>query len=143
MKWGFFGTVHIVSLVIALGIVVGLYLILKKLPKKAQIAILGVLSFSGVFAIVYNLLAYNDPVYYLPLHLCSLNAMALPFAVFTRRKSAVSCRKAERMRHFVTGSENHQLHSVGKLAYLLYLVPSAVYLGLEVIISHIPALPGG
>ena len=87
MKWGFFGPVHIVSMVVAIGIVAGLYLILKKLPKKWQIAILGVLSFSGVFAIVYNLLAYNDPIYYLPLHLCSLNAMALPFAVFTRRKT--------------------------------------------------------
>ncbi len=87
MKWGFFGPVHIASMIFAIALVVGLYFLLKKLPKKAQIAILGVLSFSGVFAIVYNLLAYNDPIYYLPLHLCSLNAVALPFAVFTRRKT--------------------------------------------------------
>ena len=87
MKWGFFGPVHIVSLIFAIALVVGLYFLLKHLSRKWQIAILGVLSFSGVFAIVYNLLAWSDPIYYLPLHLCSLNAMALPFAVFTRNKT--------------------------------------------------------
>jgi uncharacterized membrane protein YwaF len=52
-----------------------------------QTAVLGVLSLSGVFAIVYNLVRWDAPIYYLPLHLCSINAMLLPIAVFTRNKT--------------------------------------------------------
>ena len=47
---------------------------------------LAVLSFSGIAAIIYNLLAWGSPLEYLPLHLCSLNAMVLPIAVMTRSK---------------------------------------------------------
>lgn len=87
MKWGFFGPVHIASLILAMAIIVGLYFLLKRRSKKTQLITLGILSFSGVFAIVYNLLTHENPIYYLPLHLCSLNAMALPFAVLTRNKT--------------------------------------------------------
>lgn len=44
------------------------------------------LSFSGISAIIFNLLAWNSPLEYLPFHLCSLTAMVLPFAVFTKSK---------------------------------------------------------
>lgn len=64
-----------------------LYFLLKRLPDKWKIAILGVLSFSGIAAIVYNLPKWNTPLEYLPLHLCSLNALVLPFAVLFRNKA--------------------------------------------------------
>ncbi len=86
MTWGTFGTVHIISLAISALIITALYFILKKCSEKVQTAVLGVLSFSGVSAIIFNLLAWNSPLEYLPFHLCSLTAMVLPFAVFTKSK---------------------------------------------------------
>lgn len=74
------------SLVFAVLLNVALYYILKHCPKMAQVVILGILSFSGIAAIIYNLVMWNSPLEYLPFHLCSLNAMILPFAVFTRNK---------------------------------------------------------
>ena len=47
---------------------------------------LGILSFSGIAAIIFNLVAWGSPIEYLPFHLCSLNALVLPVAVFTRNK---------------------------------------------------------
>jgi len=38
-------------------------------------------------AMVFNLVNWGSPLEYLPLHLCSLNALVLPFAVFTRNKT--------------------------------------------------------
>ena len=87
MKWGSFGTVHLLSLGAATAMVTGLYYALKGKSVKTQTAVLGVLSFSGIAAVIYNLLMWGEPLAYLPLHLCSLNAMALPFAVFTRSKT--------------------------------------------------------
>lgn len=86
MVWGSFGVVHIASLIFSVCIIVGLYFLLKKLPGRGQIAILGILSFSGMGAIVFNLVVWGSPLEYLPLHLCSLNAIVLPVAVFTRSK---------------------------------------------------------
>lgn len=86
MKWGFFGPVHIATLVLAVLMVVGLYFALKKASQRVQILVLGVLSFSGIAAIIFNLVTWGSPWEYLPLHLCSLTAMALPVAVFTRSK---------------------------------------------------------
>ena len=84
--WGTFGATHIASLVFAVLINIVLYLVLRKQTRKIQILVLFILSFSGISAIIYNLLAWNSPFEYLPLHLCSLNAMLLPFAVLTRKK---------------------------------------------------------
>ncbi len=86
MKWGNFTIAHILTLIFAVILNVVLYFILKRRSKKIQIAVLGILSFSGIAAIVYNLVMWNAPLEYLPFHLCSLNAMILPFAVLTRNK---------------------------------------------------------
>lgn len=87
MVWGTFTLTHIATLLAAVGIVIGLYFLLKNRSRKAQTAILGVLSFSGIAAIIYNLVMWGAPLEYLPLHLCSLNALLLPFAVFSRNKT--------------------------------------------------------
>jgi len=88
MKWGTFGLVHIASLIIAAGIIVALYFVLKRRSVKIQLLVLGVLSFSGIAAVIFNLLSWGRPLEYLPLHLCSVNALLLPVAVFTRNKTA-------------------------------------------------------
>ena len=87
MKWGTFGAVHIASLLLAAVMVAALYFVLKNKSQKVQTATLGVLSFSGIAAIVYNLLMWGRPLEYLPLHLCSVNALLLPIAVLTRNKT--------------------------------------------------------
>ena len=86
MIWGFFSVAHIISLILGAGIIFGLYFILKNKSCKVKLCVLAVLSFSGIAAIIYNLLAWGSPLEYLPLHLCSLNAMVLPIAVMTRSK---------------------------------------------------------
>ena len=86
MTWGFFSITHIISLILAVGIIVALYFVLRKLKDSNKIIVLSILSFSGIAAIVFNLIAWNSPLEYLPLHLCSLNALILPIAVITRKK---------------------------------------------------------
>lgn len=83
MTWGTFTPVHILSLLLAAGAIVGLYFILKNKSRRTQKGVLGVLSFAGIAAIVFNLLAWDSPLEYLPLHLCSLTALVLPLAVWT------------------------------------------------------------
>lgn len=86
MLWGSFGVVHLLSLLLGAGMIVGLYFLLRRASVKIQTVVLGILSFSGIAAIIFNLLAWGSPYEYLPLHLCSLTALVLPIAVFTRSK---------------------------------------------------------
>jgi len=86
MTWGSFSLTHIITLILGVLINVALYFLLRKASEKIQKWVLFVLSFSGISAIIYNLVAWNSPFEYLPLHLCSLNAMLLPFAVWFRKK---------------------------------------------------------
>lgn len=86
MTWGSFGVVHILTLLAAVGINIGLFFLLRGKSEKLQITVLGILSFSGILAVVCNLVMWDSPLEYLPLHLCSLNALVLPFAVFCRSK---------------------------------------------------------
>ena len=87
MKWGTFGAVHIASLVFAAGMIVALYFLLKNKSQKVQTIVLGILSFSGIAAVIFNLLMWGRPLEYLPLHLCSVNALLLPIAVFSSNKT--------------------------------------------------------
>ena len=87
MKWGSFGPVHIATLLFAAAMITGLYFALRRASKQVQTAVLGVLSFSGIAAIIYNLVTWGSPLEYLPLHLCSINALLLPIVVFTRNKT--------------------------------------------------------
>lgn len=86
MEWGFMTPAHIISLVAAVLMNVGLYYALRGRSRNVQILVLLVFSLSGIAAIIYNLVRWNTPLQYLPLQLCSLNAMVLPFAVVTRNK---------------------------------------------------------
>lgn len=83
MVWGSFGTVHLVSLILAVGMIAGLYAWLRRCSDRVQTWVLGILSFSGVCAMGFNLVAWGSPLEYLPFHLCSLTAAVLPFAVLT------------------------------------------------------------
>ena len=84
--WGWFGTVHLAALLLGAALLFSLYFLLKNRSEKIQWLVLGILSLSGIAAIVYNLLAWGSPLEYLPLHLCSINAILLPIAILTRSR---------------------------------------------------------
>lgn len=86
MTWGNFGVIHLSSLLLGAAIIIGLYFALRRASVRVQLTVLGILSFSGIAAIIFNLLAWGAPLEYLPLHLCSLTAMVLPFAVMLRSR---------------------------------------------------------
>ncbi len=71
----------------AVGIIFALYFLIKNRSEKTQSIVLGILSFSGISAIIYNLVAWSSPLEYLPFHLCSINAILLPIAIFTKNKT--------------------------------------------------------
>ena len=85
--WNIFGTMHLLSLPFAALIIIALYFILKKRSKKVQTVTLFVLSLSGISAIIFNLVKWNSPLEYLPLHLCSIDAILLPIAILTKNKT--------------------------------------------------------
>ncbi len=86
MKWGFMTPTHIATLAVAALILMGLYRILKNKNEKTQTWVLFVCSCTGLAAIVYNLVTWGSPLEYLPLHLCSINAMLLPVTVLTKSR---------------------------------------------------------
>ncbi len=88
MVWGHFSPVHIATLILAAAMIAGLYFVLRGCSRQVQTGVLGVLSFAGIAAILWNLWPFDNVLPNLPLHLCSLNAMVLPFAVFSRNKQA-------------------------------------------------------
>lgn len=87
MVYGFMTPVHIATLIFAGGLLAALYFLLRKAAPGTQTRVLFCLSLTGLAAIIYNLLRWDDPVHYLPLHLCSINAMLLPVTVATRSKT--------------------------------------------------------
>ncbi len=86
MTCGTFTPLHIATLVLGVLLNVALYLFLKNKSRKVQIGVLFLFSLLGISAILFNLLMWGTPLEYLPLHLCSLNALILPFAVLFRKK---------------------------------------------------------
>ncbi len=78
---------HILTLVLAAAMIIVLYYGLKNKSQKIQTAVLFPLSLSGIAAIIYNLVTWGSPLEYLPLHLCSINALILPVVVLTRNKA--------------------------------------------------------
>lgn len=80
MVWGHFSAAHWISLVAAVMIFACLYFGLRKASQTVQNIVLGILSFSGIVALLHNWIRWGD----LPLQLCSLTAMLLPILVFTK-----------------------------------------------------------
>ena len=87
MKWGFFTPIHIATLLAAAAMNLGLYYFLKHKSVKVQTLVMLPFSLLGVGAIIFNLLKWGSPLEYLPLHLCSINAMLLPVVLLTRSKT--------------------------------------------------------
>ena len=84
--WGMFGTVHAISIIIALLFNIILYIILRKQNKKKQIITLFLLSLLGIVSLVYNLVSAENMIEALPLNWWSLAALLIPIAILTRGK---------------------------------------------------------
>lgn len=86
MVWGTFTVQHIISLAVIVLFAAFLCFILKHIPNKAKTAVLFAVSLFGVAAVIYDIFRWGQPLLYLPLHLCSLNALLIPIAVLTKNK---------------------------------------------------------
>lgn len=86
MEWGSFSLLHIATLFLGAGLMLGLYYILKNRSEKVQTWVLGLLSLYCVAAVAFDFFNWGSPLEYLPLHLCSFNALTPPIAVFSRNK---------------------------------------------------------
>ena len=139
MTWGSFGIVHIASLIVAAGMIVGLYFALRKASRAVQTAVLGVLSFSGIAAIIFNLVSWGSPLEYLPLHLCSINAILLPITVFTRNKTLgnlllVWCLGALAALVVNTAQADFKLNSA---TFMFYYFPHVLEFGIPVLLFRL------
>lgn len=92
MPWGFFSLSHILSLLFIPIFTVAMYYLLKGRSEKVQKMVLFPLSLWGIASMIFNLIYYKvaegeSPLANLPLHLCSFNAIVLPFVVLTKNKT--------------------------------------------------------
>ena len=136
MKWGSFGSVHIATLILAVLMLALLYLILKDRSRKVQTAVLFVLSFAGNAATVYNLVAWNAPLEYLPLHLCALNGLLLPIAVITRNKKLCNLLLLWSLGAFVALVANGTMANaeITGLPFLFYYFAHVTELGVPILL---------
>lgn len=86
MEWGTFTLTHYLSLLFVIIINVILYFILKILKEPYRRSFAFLISLLGIAAIIYNLVKWDSPLEYLPLELCSFNAMILPIFILTKSK---------------------------------------------------------
>lgn len=128
MIWGTFTPAHLISLLLVAVMGVGLYYLLKGKTQRLQTITLGILSFSGIAAILYNLLMWGSPLEYLPLHLCSLNALVLPFAVFSKNKTLGNLLLLWALGAFIALVLNYSVASTTILSgvFLFYYLPHAL-----------------
>ena len=63
-----------------------IFTILKNKNDKIKTLVLLCLSSFGILAIIFNLIAWNSPIEYLPFHMCNINALLIPIALITKNK---------------------------------------------------------
>lgn len=136
MKWGSFGRVHMATLALAVLLIALLYFVLKNRSRKVQTAVLFVLSFIGNAATVYNLVAWNSPLEYLPLHLCAINGLLLPIAVLTRNQKLCNLLLLWSLGAFVALVANGTMAAaeITSLPFLFYYFAHVSELGVPILL---------
>lgn len=86
MVWGTFTLTHIITLLISAGAIVLSYHLLKNRSDKTKVTALFIMSLFGIAGTAFNLFYWGSPIEYLPFHMCSINALLLPFTVLTKSK---------------------------------------------------------
>lgn len=136
MTWGTFSTLHIITLILSVAINIALYFILRNQTRRVQIITLFILSFVGVGAILFNLLTWGSPWEYLPLHLCSLNAMLLPVAVLTRNKKICNLLLLWSLGAYIALILNHAMGGVEIFSwtFFFYYFPHTLEAGIPILL---------
>ena len=136
MQWGFMTPAHILSLIAAAGMLLGVYFSIRGRSRKIQTAVLALLSLWGIAAIVFNLLRWDCPIRYLPLHLCSVNALLLPFAVVTRNKTLGNLLLVWCLGALAALVMNHEMMTVTLFseAFIFYYFPHVFEFGVPVLL---------
>ncbi len=89
LKWGSFTPTHLISLVVAILIPVILHFVLRNKSRRKQTLVLFIFSLIGPIALIYDIVVWGiptTPLQYLPLHICSYNALLTPLLVLTKNK---------------------------------------------------------
>ena len=89
LQWGSFTPTHLISLVIAVLIPIGLHFLLRRRSARTQITVLFILSLLGPVSLAYDIIVWgipSTPLQYLPLHMCSYNALLTPVLILTKNR---------------------------------------------------------
>lgn len=88
--WGTgFTPIHLTTLIIALLIPFVLHFALRGARRRTQTVVLFIISLIGPFSLIYDIVLWGiptSPLLYLPLHICSYNALLTPILVLTKNK---------------------------------------------------------
>lgn len=136
MPWGTFTPQHTVTLLLSVAMIVGLHFFLRGRAPRMQTAVLFVLSFAGIVAILFNLLMWGFPLEYLPLHMCSVNAVLLPVTVLSKNRFLGSltlfwCLGAALALIVNTGQADFVIPS---WAFFLYYIPHTLEIAVPVLL---------
>ena len=139
MLWGTFGITHILTLILSILIVVGLFFILRNRSEKTKIITLFILSLSGICAIIYNLIVWKSPLEYLPLHMCSINAIILPIAILTRNKTIGNLLILWSLGALIALLLNYQAANYELLSwtFVIYYFPHTLEFGIPILLKII------
>lgn len=89
LTWGSFTPTHLISLVIAVLIPIGLHFLLRNKSERIQLTVLFILSLFGPVQLVYEIIVWgipSTPLQYLPLHMCAYNSLLTPILVLSKNK---------------------------------------------------------
>lgn len=136
MERGTFGLTHYLSLLFVVIINAVLYFILKALKEPYRKWVAFLVSLLGIAAIIYNLVKWNSPLEYLPLELCSFNAIILPIFILTKSKTlgntlilwSLGALMALVLNH---GASNFDIYGE---VFFFYFYPHAIEFGLPIIL---------
>lgn len=87
VQWGSFTPLHFATLLLSAGMILGVYFLLRNRNEKVQRNVLFGISLIAPAAVIYNILVWglkSTVLEYLPLHLCSVNALLLPLLVWKK-----------------------------------------------------------
>ena len=143
MVWGTFTLAHIISLIVSVVLNVLLYFFLRKKSLKFKTITLLILSSIGILAIIYNLVAWNSPIEYLPFHMCNINALLIPIALLTRNKKIGNLLLLWSIGALIALIVNHmaQDYELFKLVFWQYYLSHTFEFGIPILIFALKIIP--
>lgn len=143
MLWGTFTLAHIISLLIAIVLNLVIFTILKNKNEKIKTLVLLCLSSFGILAIIFNLIAWNSPIEYLPFHMCNINALLIPIALITKNKKIGNLLLLWSVGALIALIVNHSAANfeLFSLAFLQYYLSHTFEFGIPILIFALKIIP--